>query len=328
MVADAPARALVIFGDGLMQSLLPSHSQLHALAYSGACGFLALRNLSPHMDNSSRSLFEMQQLLDAHRYFVTDTTSKSFGDSISKEFNIPSIAERFMGMKAALITTSEPVASLGKSLGFTIGNGKVKLSFADSSTTCNTAPQLPNSASVASQLLELLGLRAPPNESNSFELVILHIGDGSSTDKDENSRGYLDWIDALVGEIKTLMKPGTEAYDHLYLSLVLGYGNEAAIQASTNTIECLCLEPSAPPPLRALHPQQTYKMKDGKLVDGVRDHHPLLVVHQMDGVTRRDFSASFSFQEFQKNGCNLTILADRFIHEIAFKLWKAPNYGA
>lgn len=29
-----------------------------------------------------------------------------------------------------------------------------------------------------------------------------------------------------------------------------------------------------------------------------------------------------------QHGGNLTIPADRFLHEIAFKLWKAPKYGA
>ncbi|MCO5597026.1 hypothetical protein L7F22_051099, partial [Adiantum nelumboides] len=48
VVADAPARALVLFGDGLMQSVSPTHSNLHALAASGACGFLALRHCPPH----------------------------------------------------------------------------------------------------------------------------------------------------------------------------------------------------------------------------------------------------------------------------------------
>jgi hypothetical protein len=36
------------------------------------------------------------------------------------------------------------------------------------------------------------------------------------------------------------------------------------------------------------------------MVSFIRDHHPLLVVHQMDGVTRRDEAASLSFEEFIK----------------------------
>lgn len=31
---------------------------------------------------------------------------------------------------------------------------------------------------------------------------------------------------------------------------------------------------------------------------------------------------------YAQNGANNAILADRFLHEVAFKLWKAPKYGA
>jgi hypothetical protein len=30
----------------------------------------------------------------------------------------------------------------------------------------------------------------------------------------------------------------------------------------------------------------------------------------------------------QQRGGNLAMLAERFLHEVAFKLWKAPKYGA
>ncbi|KNA20464.1 hypothetical protein SOVF_051640 [Spinacia oleracea] len=36
----------------------------------------------------------------------------------------------------------------------------------------------------------------------------------------------------------------------------------------------------------------------------------------------------FSFNEFKENCGNLAIAADRFLHEMVFKLWKAPKYGA
>lgn len=42
-MADKPARALVIYGDGLAGALGPEQKDLHALALSGSCGFLALR---------------------------------------------------------------------------------------------------------------------------------------------------------------------------------------------------------------------------------------------------------------------------------------------
>ncbi|KAG0493426.1 hypothetical protein HPP92_004420 [Vanilla planifolia] len=47
-----------------------------------------------------------------------------------------------------------------------------------------------------------------------------------------------------------------------------------------------------------------------------------------EGVTRRDKVQAFSFEEFKENGANLAMLSDHFLHEIAFKLWKAPKYGA
>jgi len=37
---------------------------------------------------------------------------------------------------------------------------------------------------------------------------------------------------------------------------------------------------------------------------------------------------AFSFKDFKEHGGNLVIPADRFLHEVAFKVWKAPKYGA
>ncbi|KAI5072222.1 hypothetical protein GOP47_0012933 [Adiantum capillus-veneris] len=326
MVADAPARALVLFGDGLMESISPMHSHLHALAASGACGFLALRHCPPHLNDSGRSLFEMKQLLDVHPLInmMNKTRKSSTENTTIMELSIPSIAERFMGMKAALITNSETIARLGESLGFTVTNGKVGLSFTEQSI-CDAAPQLPTFANVAPELLQLLGLSTSENSDN-FELVLLHVSGGSS---DGASREYLNWIDAIIGEVRALMQPATKANDHLYLALVLSYATEAASQANLEGRELQSAHwHSLPTSIRSIRPQQTYKMKDGKPIDDVRDHHPMLVVHQMDGVTRRDLATSLGFEEFCKNGCNLTILADRFLHELAFKLWKAPKYGA
>lgn len=45
-MADKPARALVIFGDGLLPAVSSEHKHLNDLAASGSCGFLALRSLT------------------------------------------------------------------------------------------------------------------------------------------------------------------------------------------------------------------------------------------------------------------------------------------
>lgn len=307
VVPDAPVRALVVFGDGLMEYISPAHSHLQALAASGACGFLALRHGPPHMNDLSRSIFEMQQLLDVHQFGKINTNETSIkNNNTCMEMYMPSIAERFMGMKAALITNSEPIANLGERLGFTVCNSNVGLSFTEPPTS-NTAPY----ANVASELLQLLGLgdTSPSKGSNNYELVLLHVTGGCSMDRDGVSRAYVDWIDDIIGEVKTLMRPGTKANDHLYLALVLSYGAEAASQSNLAHMELHVH--SVPTNMRALRPEQTYKMKDGKPVDGVRDHHPMLVVHQMDGVTRRDSVISLGFEEFLKGAGDVVAFAGR-----------------
>uniref|UniRef100_A0A0A9DN56 Uncharacterized protein n=1 Tax=Arundo donax TaxID=35708 RepID=A0A0A9DN56_ARUDO len=69
-------------------------------------------------------------------------------------------------------------------------------------------------------------------------------------------------------------------------------------------------------------------MKAGHALGDVRLHHPILLAQWQDGVTRVDLAKGFSFDEFMKCGGNLAMLSERFLHEVAFKLWKAPKYGA
>lgn len=205
------------------------------------------------------------------------------------------------------------------------GIGNVAVGSNEETVLYKSFSELPIPSVTASQLLEMLGLISPcSNDMNTFELVLLHIEGGIGVQES------IDWIDALVGEVKLLMQPGTKAADHLYLALTLGYGDAAFIENKSDTTALPSLEQldALRQDLTAFRPLQTYRMKDGILLDDIRDHHPLLVVHQMDGVTRRDEAKELSFEEFYKKCGNLTILADRFLHEIAFKLWKAPKYGA
>lgn len=80
--------------------------------------------------------------------------------------------------------------------------------------------------------------------------------------------------------------------------------------------------------LPALRPRQSYTMKAGKPVEGIREDYPLLAVYHQVAVTRRDQVQQFEFEEFRERAGNLVMLADRFLYEVAFKLWKAPKYGA
>lgn len=65
-MADKPARALVIFGDGLLPAVSSEHKHLNDLAASGSCGFLALRSLTQPGSN----LFPLENLTKYHKIYV------------------------------------------------------------------------------------------------------------------------------------------------------------------------------------------------------------------------------------------------------------------
>ncbi|XP_031373765.1 uncharacterized protein LOC116188501 isoform X2 [Punica granatum] len=80
--------------------------------------------------------------------------------------------------------------------------------------------------------------------------------------------------------------------------------------------------------LSKLFPRQSYTMRGEHPRDNVRHHCPMLIAQWQNAVTRRDTVETFSFEDFKERGANLVIPADRFVHEVAFKVWKAPKYGA
>lgn len=271
-MADKPARALVIYGDGAMPAVTPQHEHLHRLAATGSCGFLALRTLPPTVD---REAFELSQLLD----LVDDSNS-------------PSMAERFMGLKSTFLTTSEP-SSVGAKF--------------------STAAQLPDTsdpAAVASNLLGLLGFTESSAKETPNELVFVHVTGSDPT-----------LVNDLVGSVLDSSKEGSLAYGRLFLVVVLGYGDARGRLENVPSFK----QESELPELR---PRQSYTMKAGKPVEGIREDYPLLAVYHQVAVTRRDQVQQFEFEEFRKRAGNLVMLADRFLYEVAFKLWKAPKYGA
>eukprot|EP01018_Ginkgo_biloba_P020267 Gb_13267 [translate_table: standard] len=335
-MADKPARALVIYGDGLMSALGPSHSHLHALASKGCCGFLALRDLPSKVNEDERVVRELAQLLDVHDLCfkeVAEPCVDAFGyasGDCNEHVIIPAISERFMGMKAAMVTNSGIASAFGEKLGFSV----IALhELRNQKGISEESEEPPDPLSAASELLSLLGLQeAAVAENSKFDLVFVHIvptqkgNEARNCDNNSTPGNGLEWINALVGRIMETIQPGTAAASHLYLALVLSYGAVSSVKMDDSSL-LMSLEEISPS-LASLCPHQSYTMKEGKLLDHVRHHHPMLVVQQQEAVTRRDGAKRFSFEEFQEHGGNLAILADRFLYEIAFKLWKTPKYGA
>ncbi|XP_022996462.1 uncharacterized protein LOC111491705 isoform X1 [Cucurbita maxima] len=315
-MADKPSRALVIFGDGLARFVDQSHTHLHALASLASCGFLSLPNAPPSESEEKRMIRELALLFDACDSFVNKNGDGCEGSSQKK-----SIPERFMGMKAAILTNSSSVQYLGSELG-------VSLLRLEELMQMNHLG-FPPVDFVASELLKMLGLQdGKIQDTSEFDLLFIHMGVGDKVngEKDKTASDEMKYIDALVGDILQKAQPGSEIGSRLHLSLVMSYGN--AFKDDECNLSVLTSKDVKSSDLSALFPHQSYTMMGEVPRNDVRHHSPMLAAQWQYGVTRKDKAETFSFKEFKEQGSNLVIPADRFIHEVAFKLWKAPKYGA
>ncbi|XP_076888843.1 uncharacterized protein LOC143539392 [Bidens hawaiensis] len=306
-MADKPSRGLVFYGDGLARSLNPAHTHLHSLAAQSLCGFLSLPHLPPTENADGRTIGEFLNLVDAFDDFPALNQNK---------FITPSISERFTGVKAALVTENKSLKSCGDKPG---------LSVLDSNELINndrSLADLPVNL-VAIKLLNLLGFQEDKVlDTNQFDLVFVHIG----AHEQDSFNKHTEYINSLVGEIISKAKPKSQIGSRLHLSVVLSYGEVSKDDESNFTI--LNKNGVMQSAFNSLYPRQSYMMKGSNPRSNVRDYCPMLFTQWQDAVTRKDTVKTFSFQDFKENGGNLTIPADRFLHEVAFKLWKAPKYGA
>ncbi|KAG6548457.1 hypothetical protein Mapa_009944 [Marchantia paleacea] len=311
-MADQPARALIVYGDGFMRHVAPRHSHLHAIAAAGSCGFLALRSQGPTVDEDERVVGELAQLLDLHDFHQKNAGNKDNGEQM------PSMSERFMKIKAGMLSTCSPAAAFGEKAGFTLLNWQ-------DVAPGSSSHSLAEPSATAVRLLSFLDLHDPNDHEKlgDFELLLLHLK-VSQQNRAEREDELVDWTDKLLGALREQTTPGTNAGSHLYLLVVLGYGS---VDASEDEVASILPENSEPK-LAELMPRQSYTIKAAQPIEGIRDHHPLLAVYHLNAVTRLDEVDSFTFDEFKQHAGNLTILVDRFLHEVAFKLWRAPKYGA
>ncbi|CAN6451766.1 unnamed protein product [Victoria cruziana] len=318
-MADKASRALVIYGDGLMPFLTPAHTNIHKLASLGSCGFLALRNAPIGENEDVRVVRELAQLLDLPCSDSTGEHDHADASAMFQESYIPKISERFMGMKAAFCTDCSIAKSFGKDAGFTVTN--VRKLMEDNVTSGDLHQDKLGTPILASKLLKLLGFHhGDVMETNEYDLVFVHVKDSTEA----LAANALEFVNLLVGEIIDVAQKAPKISSRLHLSLVLSYGSVPENESGS----LFTLSSQNDRKLSTLCPHQSYTMKEGKILNGIRHHQPMLIAQWQEAVTRRDMAQGFKFEEFQKHGGNLVILADRFIHEVAFKLWKAPKYGA
>ncbi|PRQ27952.1 hypothetical protein RchiOBHm_Chr6g0310851 [Rosa chinensis] len=314
-MADKPSRALVLYGDGLAPFVNPSHTRLHSLASKASCGFLSLPNAPPSESEDERIVREFAVLVDAYEAYTNTSGSTTKEEGGEKS----TISERFMGMKAAIVTNNSNLKSFGTKLGFSVlpNDGFIKSSEAQA--------ELPVD-SVASELLKLLGFQEGKTlESSRYDLVFVHVGAGEVNVKNDKAiADDVEYPNALIGAIMNIGKPGTEISLRLHLSVVMSYGGTSE-KDDPDLSFSISKDNSN---LSKLVPHQSYTMKGEVPRKDVRHHSPMLLAQWQYAVTRKDMAETFSFKDFKEHGGNLVIPADRFLHEVAFKLWKAPKYGA
>jgi hypothetical protein len=90
------------------------------------------------------------------------------------------------------------------------------------------------------------------------------------------------------------------------------------------TADAATLQPAGRAVLR---PLQSWQQLEGAKV-AVDAKRPLLCMRRLPGVIRRDACNRFSLAECCSSSCVLGLLADRLLPEIAYKLGRAPKYGA
>lgn len=83
------------------------------------------------------------------------------------------------------------------------------------------------------------------------------------------------------------------------------------------------------PCFAVVRPKQSFQASgiDGHLLD-MDLQRPSLVLRRLPGVIRRDGCSSFSLLEWCRCSGELAIPADRLLPEIAYKVGRAPKYGA
>ncbi|KAL1353472.1 hypothetical protein HN51_017405 [Arachis hypogaea] len=310
-MADKPSRSLIVFGDGLARFIDPSsHINLHSLASNAFCGFLSLPNSPLSESEEERIVREFAVLLDACDACLNTSGNQ---DNAPKQ----TLPDRFMGMKAAILTNNSGLKSFSAKLGFSV----LEL---DELLKTNELQDI-----VVLELLKLLGFQeGKVVDDNYFDLIFLHVGAGEKVDSNDQKEidTEMEYVNGLVGEIMSQAQPGSDVGSRLHLSVVMSYGNVLEGDDSKYSVSKRADEKNSY--LSELFPLQSYAMKGGSPRKDVRHHCPMLIAQWQHAVTRKDETQKFSFEDFKEHCGNLTIPADRFLHEIAFKLWKAPKYGA
>lgn len=326
-MADKPSRALVLYAAGhaaLLAGGGGGKGHLDAFASIASCGFLSVRTPAVNEDGGDKdsdTILELAQLLDVYDGLCPAKDGETSRVD-PQQLVVPKLSERFMGLRAAMVTNCPGVSSFAANLGFHVFGTE---DFAAQSGSGSSSKD----SRIIDRAFTLLGfVEGNVQDASEFDLVFVHAAMENTTSKlgKLGMKTDLNRLDKLVASVMEAAPVGSAVAARIHVSVVLSYGS-----ATENKEEaCLIVNSSTETDsdLKLLRPRQSYTMKAGKTLDDVRNHHPMLLAQWQQGVIRSDLAKEFSFEEFIKRAGNFAMLAERFLHEVAFKLWKAPKYGA
>ncbi len=132
----------------------------------------------------------------------------------------------------------------------------------------------------------------------------------------------MEWLDALVQQLNA--QPG--ARESLLLVVVLGSGGASIgelLRPGGSGVE----QQASNGGVGGLRPRQSFQMCKDEAV-AVDLASPLLMVQRLPAVVRVDRCSQLSLEQYAQRGGASAILAERLLPELAYKLGRAPKYGA
>eukprot|EP00741_Cyanophora_paradoxa_P005360 tig00000880_g5198.t1 len=322
-MAASVKRGVLVLGDGLAPvagSAGLEQSALDRVAASGCCGQALLRDhpaslsapcnaplrrFADAQDEDARPVVEFLSIVGLYADIWDDEGELLRGPDAP----LPSFADKFLGMRAGLLSASPAICRVAEAVGF---------KETERYEPAAPAPGGGGGAGDAEALGEELHRRAARMLSLEggasaegdprCELVVVHVAGC------EARRGVRA-LDALVAGLLPRERD-------LFLQLAFSHGALPAASAQRSP------PPPAPGSLAALPPPQSCFFLRGAFVRNARVNGPLMTAGWHPGSVRRDGAGRFEEAEVRARGGAMRLLVDHLLPELAYKLGRAKKYGA
>ena len=159
-----------------------------------------------------------------------------------------------------------------------------------------------------------------------LDLLMLYVSVGESGTAAGADAQYVDtceavaWVDELVRHVNA--QPGIR--DGLLLAVLLSSGGALL---PTGLLQPGGTGSGGIGSADTLRPRQSWQLREDKPV-AIDAGAPILAVQRLPAVVRVDACSALSLAQCAARGGNGAIQAERLIPELAYKLGRAPKYGA